>query len=421
MQVYKLNNGIRVASEKLPYLKSISVGIWVGAGCFAEDEKNNGISHFIEHMLFKGTKKRSAAEIAGCIDALGGVLNAFTAKECTCFYVNILSEHYGVAIDLLCDMLINSRFDKDDIAREAGVVCEEIAMVEDTPDDLANENLARAYYGSHPLGQTILGSAENVRSFSADMIKEYMNRVYVPKNIVVSVAGNYDEKAVIDMLNEKLTVKGFDSVEKCPPLKKEKGDIIFVQKDIEQVNLCLGFPGMGQTAENYFAATMAGNILGGGMSSRLFQRVREKNGMTYAIYSYLAANVNSGMLTVYAGMNQNQAADVLDLISDEIEAMRRSGITDKEYTEAKEQLKGGFVLGLESAGARMNRNGKVLLLNGRVLTQEEVLREISDVSKEEINKTIAGMLDFSRLSAASVGRCSRGDALYKKLTALKNC
>ena len=175
MQVYKLNNGIRVASEKLPYLKSISVGIWVGAGCFAEDEKNNGISHFIEHMLFKGTKKRSAAEIAGCIDALGGVLNAFTAKECTCFYVNILSEHYGVAIDLLCDMLINSRFDKDDIAREAGVVCEEIAMVEDTPDDLANENLARAYYGTHPLGQTILGSAENVRSFSADMIKEYMS------------------------------------------------------------------------------------------------------------------------------------------------------------------------------------------------------------------------------------------------------
>lgn len=420
MQIYKLSNGVRVASERLPYMKSISVGIWVGAGCFAENEKNNGISHFIEHMLFKGTFKRTAAEIAGSIDALGGVLNAFTAKECTCFYVNILSEHYGIAIDLLCDMLMNSRFDGADIAREAGVVCEEIAMVEDTPDDLANENLAKAYYGEHPLGQTILGSEKNVRSFSADMIKEYMARVYVPENIVVSLSGNYDEKAVLEMLNEKLTVSGTATVAKCPPLKKEKSDIIFIQKDIEQVNLCLGFPGVGQTAENYFAAAMAGNILGGGMSSRLFQRVREKNGMTYAIYSYLAANVNSGMLTVYAGMNQNQAIDVLDLIADEIDLMCRKGITDKEYTEAKEQLKGGFVLGLESASARMNRNGKVLLLNGRVLTQEEVLREISEVSKEEINKTVEQMLDFSRLSAAGVGRCRQDDALYGKISAYKN-
>lgn len=421
MEIYKLSNGIRVAYEKLPYLRSISVGIWVGAGCFAETDKNNGISHFIEHMLFKGTKKRTAAEIAGCIDSLGGQLNAFTAKECTCYYVNILSEHYGVAIDLLCDMLLNSKFDSDDIMREQGVVCEEISMVEDTPDDLASEKLAKAYFGEHPLGQTILGSAENVRSFSQKMIREYMSEVYIPENIVISVAGNFDEKSVIDMLEEKLASfsPSGKTVEKCRALENAKGDIIFVNKDIEQVNLCLGFPGKGSMDEGYFAQTLAGNILGGGMSSRLFQRVREQNGMTYAIYSYLSANINSGIMTVYAGMNPKQAEDVVKLVMDEISLLCKGGITDKEFYEAKEQLKGSFMLGLESAGARMNRNGRVLLNTGTVMTPDEVIQKINGVTKEEINRCIAKTFDFSLLSASCVGRVKKGDSLYKLMESYK--
>ena len=341
MEIFTLSNGVRVAMENLPYLRSISVGIWVGAGCFAENEKNNGISHFIEHMLFKGTEKRNAMEIANCIDSLGGQLNAFTAKECTCYYVNILSEHYGMAIDLLCDMILNSRLDEKDIEREKGVVCEEIAMVEDTPDDLAHENLAKAFYGNHTLGKTILGTQETVRNITSSDMRAYMKETYSPENIVVSVAGCFDKNAVINMLEDKLgsKLKGQGKPQEAPILSKPQGDIILVNKDIEQVNLCLALPGVSQTSEDYFAQSMIANIFGGGMSSRLFQRVREQNGMTYAIYAYLSATVNSGMLSIYAGMNPNQAKKVFELIKDEADKLLKDGITKKEFVEAKEQLK----------------------------------------------------------------------------------
>ncbi len=417
MNICKLSNGIRVATENIPYLRSISVGIWVGAGCFAEDTKNNGISHFIEHMLFKGTEKRSAMEIAGCIDALGGQLNAFTAKECTCFYVNILSEHYGIAVDLLCDMLLNALLAPDDITREKGVVCEEIAMVEDTPDDLAQEKLDEAFYGDHPLGKTILGPDKNVRGFTRDDILEYMDKTYVCENIVVSIAGNFDEKAILDMLEEKLALKRHGNVEKCGALACPAGKKIILNKDIEQVNLCLGLPGAAQTSDDYFAQSMIANVFGGGMSSRLFQRVREQNGMTYSIYAYLATSVNSGMFTVYAGMNPEQAPKVYELILDEADKLIKNGMTDKEFVEAREQLKGSFVLGLESTGARMRRNGKILLLNDKVLTVDEVLKRVDDVTRDDINKNIASMFDFEHMSASVVGKCKEGDKLLKLLGA----
>ncbi len=421
MKVYTLTNGIRVATEQLTYLRSISVGIWVGAGCFAENEKNNGISHFIEHMLFKGTKTRSAMEIANCIDALGGQINAFTAKECTCFYINILNEHYGIAIDLLCDMITNSKLDKTDIEKEKGVVCEEISMVEDAPDDLANEKLAEAFFGKHPLGKTILGTQETVRAITDTDMREYMAENYVPSNIVISVAGNFNEDEIVDMLEEKIGTKlsGNKQVSRCPGLDKPCGDIIFVPKTIEQINLCLGFPGVGQSDKRYFAQSMIANVLGGGMSSRLFQRVREQNGMTYAIYSYLCTNVNSGMLSIYAGMNPNQACDVLALIKDEMDKMRAKGMTEKEFIEAKEQLKGGFVLGLESAGARMTRNGRILLLNGKVLTVDQVIEGINNVTDAEINENIKYMFNNENLSASAVGKCKVNDDLYKALAAMK--
>lgn len=418
MEIFTLSNGVRVAMENLPYLRSISVGIWVGAGCFAENEKNNGISHFIEHMLFKGTEKRNAMEIANCIDALGGQLNAFTAKECTCYYVNILSEHYGMAIDLLCDMILNSRLDEKDIEREKGVVCEEIAMVEDTPDDLAHENLAKAFYGNHTLGKTILGTQETVKNITSSDMRAYMKETYSPENIVVSVAGCFDKNAVINMLEDKLgsKLKGQGKPQEAPMLSKPQGDIILVNKDIEQVNLCLALPGVSQTSEDYFAQSMIANIFGGGMSSRLFQRVREQNGMTYAIYAYLSATVNSGMLSIYAGMNPNQAKKVFELIKDEADKLLKDGITKKEFVEAKEQLKGSFVLGLESAVARMNRNGRVLLLNGKVLTLDEVIGEINGVTEEDIKKNISAMFDFSQLSASVVGKVQKNDDFYTMLT-----
>lgn len=408
MKIRELSNGVRVALEPLPHVRSFSVGVWVGAGCFAETVQNNGISHFIEHMLFKGTKNRSAREIAGCIDALGGQLNAFTAKECTCYYVNILNEHYGTAVDLLCDMILNSRLAEPDIEREKGVVCEEISMVEDTPDELAHEKLSKAFYGEHPLGKTILGPADTVRAITAEDMRAYMAKTYVPRNIVVSVAGSFEEAAIMDMLEEKLgrrmaPAEAFPA--RCGTLQAPAGEILVLEKDIEQVNLCLALPGAAQTSEDYFAQNMVSNIFGGGMSSRLFQRVREQNGMTYSIYSYLSSAVNSGMFTIYAGMNPAQAPRVFELIMQEADKLKEEGVTDRELAEAREQLKGSFVLGLESAAARMNRNGKVLLLNGRVLTMDEVLQRIQAVTKEDMNRNIQTMFDWHHLSAAAVGKC----------------
>lgn len=421
MKVFTLNNGIRVAMENLPHLRSVSIGFWVGAGCFAENESNSGISHFIEHMLFKGTNKRSSMEIANCIDALGGQLNAFTSKECTCYYVNILNEHYGVAIDLLCDMLLNSKFNEDDIQREKGVVIEEISMVEDTPDELAHESLAKAYYGNHPLGKTILGTKETVSSITSAHMRTYMNETYTPQNIVISVAGSFNEQAILDMLNEKLVpyLKGTNKPQKAPELPTPKGDIIFINKDIEQVNLCLALPGVKQTSDQYFAQSIIGNIFGGGMSSRLFQRVREQNGMTYSIYSYLSTSVNSGMLTIYAGMNPTQANTVFDLIIDEINKLKNNGITEKEFIEGKEQLKGSFVLGLESGQARMHRNGKVLLLNDRVLTVDEVISSINNITMEDIKRNISTMFDLTKISASAVGKVKNQDKLYEAILSLK--
>ena len=421
MNVFTLSNGVRVSMEKLEHLRSISVGFWVGAGCYAEDETNNGISHFIEHMLFKGTLSRSAKEIASCIDALGGQLNAFTAKECTCYYVNILSEHYGIAIDLLSDMLLNAKMDESDIEREKGVVCEEISMVEDTPDEVAHEALARAYFGKHPLGSTILGSIPSVNAISKEDIEKYMAKTYVPENIVISVAGNFDEQEILAMLEEKVGSKltGVKAPEKCPPLQEPANEVILINRDIEQVNLCLAFPGAAQTSDDYFAQNMICNILGGGMSSRLFQRVREQNGMTYAIYAYLSSSVNSGMVTIYAGMNPSQAPKVYELILDEINNLVENGITEKEFSEAREQLKGSFVLGLESATTRMHRNGKVLLLNDNVLTVDEVLEKINSVTKEDIARNINSMFAHENVCASAVGKLSGDDDLVKMLKRTK--
>ena len=251
-------------------------------------------------------------------------------------------------------------------------------------------------------------------------MRAYMGQTYVPRNIVVSVAGSFAEQEILDMLEEKLGRQMAPSTvfpARCGALQQPAGELLVLEKDIEQVNLCLALPGAAQTSDAYFAQNMISNIFGGGMSSRLFQRVREQNGMTYSIYSYLASAVNSGMFTIYAGMNPAQAPQVLDLILDEADKLKREGVTEKELVEAREQLKGSFVLGLESAAARMNRNGKVLLLNGNVLTVDEVIARINAVTKDDIDRNIQTMFDRTRLSAAAVGKC--GGELIQMLQEIK--
>lgn len=417
MQLYHLSNGLQVVAEKIPHFRSFSIGIWIGAGSCAEAPENSGISHFIEHMFFKGTQKRTAKQIAGEIDALGGQLNAFTAKECTCFYINLLDEHYNVAIDLLCDIVQNSRLASEDIEKEKGVVCEEISMVDDTPDELAHEMLAKAYYQEHPLGKPILGTRETVNSFTTEKLRVYMAEYYIPSNMVISVAGNFDEEKVIASLEERIgkLPKTENIIARCNVPQQRKHAVVFATKEIEQVNMCLGFEGAAQVSDELYAQLIFNNFFGGGMSSRLFQRVREQNGLTYSIYSYPSLNTNSGVFTIYAGMSPNQTMKVYELIMDEIGILKEKGVTDQEFRDAKEQLKGSFILGMESASAIMNRNGKAQLLQKEVKTQDEVIDLINKVTIEQVNENIQKVLDTTLMCASLVGKVKAEDPIMKIL------
>lgn len=419
MQLFHLKNGLQVVTEKIPHFRSFSIGFWIGAGSCAETEENSGISHFIEHMLFKGTQKRTAKQIAGEIDALGGQLNAFTAKECTCFYVNLLDEHYNTAIDLLCDILQNSKLAPEEIEREKGVVCEEISMVDDTPDELAHELLAKAYYGSHPLGKPILGTRDTVNSFTQQALREYMGTYYIPSNMVISVAGNFDEEKVLFSLEERIgsLPAGGAPVSRCDVAFERSRQALFAPKEIEQINMCLGFAGAAQVSGDLYPQLVINNLFGGGMSSRLFQRVREQNGLTYSIYSYPTLSTNSGIFTIYAGMSPNQAMRVHELVTEEINLLKSKGIGQQEFIDAREQLKGSFILGMESASAIMNRNGKAQLLQGNVKSQDEIISLINGVTIDQVHENIQKIFDTENICASLVGKVKDDDALLKILRA----
>jgi len=423
MKLYNLSNGIQVVCEHIPHFRSFSIGFWIGAGSCAETEENNGISHFIEHMLFKGTATRTPKQIAGEIDSLGGQLNAFTAKECTCFYINLLDEHCAKAIDLLCDIIQNSKLAPDDIEREKGVVLEEIAMVEDTPDELAHELLSKAYYGTHPLGKTILGTKETVPTFTQEKIQKYMAELYIPSNIVISIAGSFEEAFVMQKLEEqigKTMPANSNIILRCNTPFEQKRSVLLLSKEIEQVNLCLGFTAASQSSDSLYAQLMVNNFFGGGMSSRLFQRVREENGLTYSIYSYPSLSTHSGVFTIYAGMSPNQALTVNKLIMDEIRKVKESGITQEEFSDAREQLKGSFILGMESASAIMNRNGKSQLLHKDIKSQDQVIDLVNKVTIEEVNANIQLMFDTKYMCAALVGKVKKEDEIIKMLEEIKD-
>ncbi len=399
-----LDNGIRVVYERIPFVRSISIGIWVGTGSRNENSTNNGISHFIEHMLFKGTNKRSAKEIAACIDNLGGQINAFTGKECTCFYTKTLDEHMDIAVDVLADMLFNSKFDKKDIDTEKRVILEEISMYEDSPEDLVHDLLSEAVWNGDPLGYPILGTKECLEDITRDRIIEYMEQMYTPQNIIISAAGNFDENHLIDTLtryfggwNRKGTVvTDYNAVNFIP------GKVV-KEKDIEQVHLCLGFEGMEHGDKDLYSLLAVNNILGGGMSSRLFQKIREETGLVYSIYSYPSSYKRAGLFTIYAGMNPNHLDIVLELILDEIDILLKKGIDHDELAKSKEQLKGSYMLGLESTSSRMNSIGKSELLLGYIHTPEEILQKIEDVNMESVHNTINRIFDSKRMSMSLVG------------------
>ena len=401
----KLENGIRVIGEPMPHYRSVSMGVWVDAGSVCENEAEAGASHFIEHMLFKGTERRTAAEIAAEMDAIGGNLNAFTAKECTCFYAKVLDEHLPRAADMLADLLRNSKFDEADIEREKGVVCEEILMTEDSPEDMAHETLCALLYEDTPLAKPILGTQESVRSFTRETLMDYMGRHYMPNNIVISCAGHFEREALMDALNRYFAGGGMG--ERSPrKVSTLSGGHRFraVEKDIEQVHLCLGFPGFALDEDGQYALFVLNNALGGSMSSRLFQSIREARGLAYSVYSYPSSYTETGYFALYAGTGEGTAEQVTALILEELEKLRKNGLTKEEFIRSKEQLKGSYMLGQESTSARSNAIGKMELLRGRVYSEEEIMQRIERITMDDVQAILPKVLDANAMCASAVGR-----------------
>lgn len=381
-----LPNGIRVVSESIPYVKSVTLGIWVGTGSRFETEHNHGISHFIEHMVFKGTTNRSAKDIAETVDEVGGQINAFTGKEHTCYYIKVLDTHLELALDVLSDMLLSSKFDAEDIKREREVVLEEVHMYEDTPDELVHDIHLKKTWANHPLGRNILGTRSSIEKFDNHLINQYYDDFYRPDNIVIAAAGNLTHERL-----EELSERYFGKMQG----KKQQGTIIapsllpshtIHNKAIEQVHLCLGTISVPQASPALYPLHILNNILGGGISSRLFQSIREEKGLAYSICSYQTNYSDAGLFTIYAGTRPNNVSQVMELIWKNINTLKNTGITARELTKTKEQLKGGLLLGLESSSSRMSRIGKMEITLGKHITLDEVVAKVDKVSLEDIKE-----------------------------------
>lgn len=401
---FTLPNGLRVIAEHIPHFPSVSVGLWIGAGSMYETREENGLSHFVEHMLFKSTENRTTKEIAVEMDALGGQVNAFTSKECTCYYAKVIAEHLTRATELLADLLLRAKLDEAEFEKERGVILEEIAMCEDTPEDLVYDLLAEAYFGEHALSRPILGTAEQIACVTCEALADFRRRHYRPDNTVLAVAGQFD----LDEL-KALAARCFGdwhaegSTPLPPPVNGCDARVITKAKDIEQVHLCLAFPGVAQDDDDLYALSVLNNLFGGGMSSRLFQRIREEMGAAYSVYSFPSAYANCGTFSVYAGTSPETAQRVADELHAQIKALLDGGVTDEEFAMAKDQLRVSYVLGLESSSSRMSSIGRNKLLRGEAIDPEEVVRRIEAVTKEDVQRVMRRTFG-APCAAAAVGR-----------------
>ncbi|NLL17432.1 MAG: insulinase family protein [Clostridia bacterium] len=401
---HRLSNGVRVVAERIPYAYSAVIGIWVRTGSRFEQEGNRGVSHFIEHLFFKGTTNRNAKQIAEELEALGGALNAFTAKEYTCFYAKVLAEHLPVAMDLLSDMFFNSLFAEADIEKERNVILEEIKMYEDTPDELIHDLFAANVWQTHPLGYPILGSAESVSAIDRKAILDYYHQRYTPENVVISIAGNIDYQQVFSSLEKIFGHWSSDSKNKNrqePPVPRS-GEVYY-HKDTEQVHLCLGTPSISQEDERIYAMIVLNSIIGGGLSSRLFQEIREERGLVYSIYSYHSSYIDAGLFSIYAGTGINNTKEVVRLVLKELSQIRDKGITEDELVRVREQIKGSILLSMESISNRMSRLGRSEVCYNRVITSDEIVAGVSKVSLQEIQLLAKTLFQKGNLSLTAIG------------------
>ncbi len=398
----QLKSGVRLIVKQMPGLMSVTMGILVGTGAAIETEEENGVSHFIEHMMFKGTKKRTAFQISDEMDKIGAQMNAFTSKDMTCYYAKSTSDHAGQAFDILADLFLFSTFPEDEMDREKGVIIEEINMTEDTPDDLCLDLLGEAYYGKSGYGRNILGTPENVKGFTAKNAFDYISERYVAENIVISMAGNIDINYA-----EELAERYFSDIAASDGRKRKVkvelvGKSIVRTKDIEQVHIALAYPSV-KRYDNLFDATQIMNtVLGGGMSSRLFQTVREKMGLAYTVYSYISAYENSGALVIYAGVNSDNYMKSLEAINGCIKEIRAKNITEDEFLRGKEQMLSSQIFAQESSSSQMLLYGKELLYRGRIYNFDDRVKQIRSVKLSDVFDAVD--LNFNgKMAAAAVG------------------
>ncbi|GAB3801708.1 M16 family metallopeptidase [Micromonospora zhanjiangensis] len=410
-----LPSGLRVLTEAIPTTRSVSFGIWVAVGSRDETGPLAGVSHFLEHLLFKGTRKRTALDISAEIEAVGGETNAFTTKEYTCYYARVLDEDLPLAIDVMCDLVADSVLDPADVETERGVILEEIAMHDDEPGDEVHDLFAEAVYGSHPLGRLISGTEETVTPMTRRQIHGFYRRRYTAPSIVIAAAGNLDHAAVVKLVRQAVRGTPLDSAPAGPsahrpgsPVARTRSARTLVEhKDTEQAHLMLGCPGIGRLDDRRFALSVLNNVLGGGMSSRLFQEIRERRGLAYSVYSYASQYADSGLFGVYAGCAPGKADEVLELIRSELATTARQGISAAELARGKGMVKGAYVLGLEDTGSRMSRLAKGELLFGDLLSVDELLAQVDAVTAEQVN-TLAAELLSRPMSLAVVGPFDEG-------------
>ena len=400
-----LENGLTIIGEEIPYVKSISLGVWINAGSRIENEEISGVSHFIEHMLFKGTANRTSKQLASEIDNLGGQINAFTSKECTCYYVKLLDSHIDIGIDVLSDMILNSKFNEDDLDKERSVIIEELKMYEDSPEDLAYDLLTENIYKDDPLGMNIIGTEESLKGLDRKKLIEYFNKYYVPNNSVISVSGNFKFDEIVNKIEEKF--KNWNRSEVDVDIKKAEFKSCFLakNKDTEQVNLAMSLEAVPlENDKEVYALAVINTVFGGSISSRLFQKIREEKGLVYSIYSAQSLYRKCGELGIFASMSNDNLKEVYDCIIEEIKYMKENYLTDKEIKESKEQLKGSYILGLESTSSRMMSIGRALLLNNKVESSDDILKAIDNVDKETVKSVIDKIFNVDKIGVCIVGR-----------------
>ncbi len=380
-----LSNGLCVITEEMQHIRSVSIGIWVKTGSRDEDKQWNGISHFVEHMVFKGTQHRSAEEIAKQVDSIGGNLDAFTAKECTSFSIKVLDEHLPIAMDVLSDLVLNPVFDEQDIGRERGVILEEIKMDEDNPDYLVHEIFTQNFWKDHPLGRPILGTRDTVRRFERPPVLDFYNQRFSPGNVIITAAGYLKHEHFVELVNKyfnamKPVSNGFHS---APPTIVPR-IILRNKKSLEQVQICVGVPSYPITHEKRHSSYILNTLLGGGMSSRLFQNIRERQGLAYAIYSDLNPYRDTGCLSVYAGTSKTSATKVVECIVSEFRKLKSEMVSPEELRRAKDQLKGSLMLSLESSTARMSNLARQEMYFDHFYGLDELIQKIESVTAEEL-------------------------------------